>query len=414
MEWPRRFIYVYSASQGMVVAAKPLIDAGRSRVARIVQFIGAATGERQNTRDQREAAGPARQFSDWVANTFGSHPPKIDPRHGDAQVIEDWVKHALEVCSQGSDELPVVMNITGGTTPMKLGMLTVRSPHRRLVLVHGSPLRTEFIVDRNQFVAPTHGELSLAEYLGLYGLHELPEHNAERIRYEAIVDKFEDQIRHFSKRLLGGGGRVAEHFRREVDDLFDRKNNDRFKPGFLSRHNGVIRNLVEVLDGWPGIRLDPDGGCFVETEAAGRFLRGRWLEAYLFLMLRSRYAGWNGVEVATGVRLQYLSSTTHVAELGELDVAVMIGGQLHAIEAKTGTLSSRLQSGKFEQSVAKVEQLKRKLMSQHGQYMICATAEDASSVRHGDFGKRCADAGIALFLGPIAPEQAVDAMFHQK
>lgn len=134
------------------------------------------------------------------------------------------------------------------------------------------------------------------------------------------------------------------------------------------------------------------------------FLGGQWLDGLVYNRLQAaltRFSNSKNFEIVCG-----LAFSMRNADIGEFDVAIVISGQLHVIECKTGRIS-----GEGEPAVRILRQAAdvRALLGQHGQYFIVnpRITRDVLTNDKSEFLDRCTRQGARLFHGPSAIDNAV-------
>lgn len=411
--WPDKFVYVCSATQAAIVNALPIVHAGIERVSKIVIFCGAEDHITKDARLIREVIEPARLLQSAISDFSEGITVPTECIYENAFSLAAWTKHMRAVVKSASSEgLQVVYNLTGGTKIMSIGGLTGGRNMPTLVYVSGAPLRTEFLVNDQQIEAPRAGELSLRQYLSLYGVKEDLADRKQRNEQAILFRHHRSQILTFAD-LMSRAAVFSRLLRNATDRLFQKnyvsgEPTDIFVRGDIGDvPNGLFEALLK-LNGIPGFSFNetPEMSLNVTNERAARFLRGGWLEAALFLSIETECAGRNDVEVANNVAIRFASAPeqTGVRDIGELDVAVMVRSQLHIVEAKTGGFSAKASRENAEQSIAQIDVLKRHLLGQFGRCIAVNPTEqlDTLAGRSGDFVKRAENSGIELALGPTA------------
>lgn len=421
--WPDRFIYVCSATQASIVNVLPIVHAGVERIEKVIVFCGAPNPNTTDARLQREAILPARRLVETVRSLGreARQPPGIERLHGDSARLTDWAIHMRAICASAREAgTPVVFNVTGGAKLMALGAFMGGDETMLKIYVGGAPLRVEFVTVEGQVEAPRHAEMSLAQYLALYGVRERAK--ARRVNIQRRCLRHREAIRAFAEALYRRPELIRELLT-ATKGLFHR--NDQFVAGRIDRlvlPNKRLftasRHLRTALNSWRGVsgvrfgndRPEVPGSIDVDEEWMARMLRGAWLEAEIYFALLDACKGRNDVEIAMNVALQFASAKEDnpFSDIGEIDVAVMVRSQLHAIEGKTAGFSGKASKANAEQSVAQIEALKRHLLGQFGQYIAVNPRETEESLRggSGDFMSRMESAGIDFALGPKAVETA--------
>lgn len=415
--WPEKFIYVCNATQASVVNALPLVHAGIDRIAEVVIFCGAGNAKVINPRLRREAIEPAILLESFVRNLAASSDkssPPISRRYGDAERYSKWGKYLRDVCKDAEERgLRVVYNLTGGRKSMSigacLGVAGTASGQPIFISVGGAPLRTEFLVGTDQWDTPRHDNLTIEQYLAIYGMTEIErgarerqesyycDHQAAFIAFGDAMFRCPDQsipaLLRLTRPLWAGDGEFV------AGDL------DPQGIYGSAEMKTALTSAFQELMGVPGVSFHAADSprIRVSTRLAGELLSSKWFEAYLFLKLSESLRRRNDVFVGANIRLRYSKSEGGgpVRERGEIDVALVVHSQLHIVEAKTGTFTSKESYGRTEQTMAQMESLKRHLLGQFGRLFIVNPREDARELRkrRGDFVRRAENAGIELILG---------------
>lgn len=421
--WPDRFVYVCSATQAAVVNVLPLVHAGVGRVQEMVVLLGSANPQSRDPTTLREAIAPEERLRAFARrHGIAMREQKLA---GDPDGLADWKDHVAAVAARLPAGCHLVFNITGGRKQMSMGALIgwleADAASRHLCAVSGNPLKVEFhsIDGATRTIAPRAGELDLEGYLQSYGYRELAA--AERAQVEALFRRAARPIAAFAEVLLAQGQWLVPLLRRAVQERLP-DDGRRFLPGPVDpwlvdggnqRNRETLADALHALDGVAGLRADTNRAgqrILQATHREGaRLLNGGWLEAELFNRLERRLAGRPHVSVAANVRLAFdlAEAADAKAELGELDVAVMVGSQLHVLEAKTGHFGGKGQMA-GERAFGQVEQLKRSLLGQFGRLLLVQSRETDETLAAGDgaFPDRARGAGIDLLLGPDAVAKA--------
>ena len=101
---------------------------------------------------------------------------------------------------------------------------------------------------------------------------------------------------------------------------------------------------IEGLSNRKAVREQQGGRTEMTVPAceATTFMRGGWLEAYLFNVVRMEFGKRNDVEIAANLGLAYWKNSDRPQDvrIAEIDAAILTKGQLHIVEAKTGGLTT--------------------------------------------------------------------------
>lgn len=413
-DWPERFIYVCNATQASIVNMLPLVHSGFPRVRHIEIFCGAPSLSSRDVRYEREAIAPAKRL-EQLATKWGRNAgnvPSVNLRFGDPERVDVWARHMSAVCEDAAKRnLPVVYNLTGGRKAMAIGGLLGHDPEgARFIMVRGAPTCCELLSGLDQLKLRRNGELTLEQYLTLYGLSETaPKASKEKA---AFFEQHRKEIEKLSEKIMSNEG-VYSALNEATAHLEER---GRYKSGEISLVPGGHRSAwenrgrlhafeaVAALDGVAGFRMarKARGGEATVGAQVVQLLRGGWLEAAALFAIKRALHGRNDADIRSNVSLHFSGDRgNQTADMGELDVAIMIGSQLYAIEAKTGAFGAKAARSTNQQSFEKVESLKRILQGQFGGYFIVnprISPEKLPSV----FAEKAAAAGIELFLGDRA------------
>lgn len=415
MQWPERFIYVCNATQASIVNILPLVHAGIERVAEVFIFCGAPNIEHLDDRLKREAIDPALRLVKSIEELASkqSNPPKVHIRFGDDSKFFDWANQMGLICFDARQiSLPVLYNLTGGRKPMSIGGIIGGKSQPLLLNVAGSPLRVEFLLEERQIEAKRHAEVSLDSYLAAYNLIETDEDGRSRsekyyVGNAAIIDAFATRLlsheiplisimMNVTRDLIDAKGKLAG----PKEYIFDTLN--------LADHvRAAFEEAVSELAKLKGLQLtlDENGktiGFTISNYNVARLIRGGWLEAAIFNRLKRIARARNDVSVFANVKLAFKSVSTRLTA-AEIDVALMIGSQLHLVEAKTAGFVGKEAKKGNERSLAQTESIKRLLLGQFGTSIVVNPRESEKELdQQGNFTRRAREGGIHLLLGPSA------------
>ncbi len=428
-DWPERFIYVCSAGQAAIVNVLPLFLAGPHRVASVIILLGSGGNTNTNSREAHDpAARLERRIESWSGGTI-----PVFIRQGRAEDIPTWQAALDDILDDNDHGLPIVLNLKSGTKEMSigalLGLLGAPAGQRRFVTVSGSPSRVSFIdVEAGMAHQPATGSdsLPLNAYLGIYGFREVvstPPSPARQRKGEAAPRPAEQRARKHRSAIAA----MAEGFLPQLPALWHQVNkglmtvlppNGPFRSGPIlpplpedagpdaaarrAAAHDLLAHLVEV----PGVTMR-DGEVWAETRRAAEFIQGGWLEAYLFNRLEAALKPFPRVSVAAGVHIAFVEGEAQDdrSEIGEFDAAVMIGSQLHLVEAKLSNLTRG--SENREKGLDQATRW-RPLLGDHGDFILMAPRQTEEDLRHaGAILDSARAAGIYPALGPQAVDDTV-------
>lgn len=406
IEWPEKFVYVCSATQGAIVNTLPVIYAGADRIARIYVLCGASGLDTTDPREIRDAIDPFHRLELFVKDASAHLPcsPEVEPLFGDPQRFATWEEHMRDIREAEQDSgLPIVFALTGGTKPMSIGAMVGAAgapPDRlRFVFVAGSPLRVEFVEGTRQTDMVRHGRLPLDVFLEAYGVREIePVIRRER---EQSYREHETEIAEFAQGYLRDPLKSAPILNNLIRPLFKEKNE--FQVGEIglasvsgADHRKRFRQMFAGLPAMPGFERVAQDQFRVTTPEAGLFLQSGWLEAHIFNRIGKLVRGRNDVEIRANLCLTHDRS-----DLGEIDLAVYIGDQLHIVEAKTLSFSGPAGQESVGKSLRQIDTLKRLLLAQHGRAWLVNPREtkESATLARGDVIRGARAKGIELVLG---------------
>lgn len=396
-EWPDSFIYVASMTLGMATNIAPMFHAGIDRVARVV----ALRGRHQTASNVGNAQKPHDEFKRMIrllAEEAGHPALQVSTHDGHAEDFGHWAAVLDRVCNQAqADNLPVIINVTGGTKPMVIGAM-LGGAQRAQFLHVGSDLRPHLIsLDGQMQRLSCSGEMNLAAYLLSYGYDDRAV--GARSRRRLFYEQHEDAIEAFTTALIRTP-HVTKHIRDAYEKAFN-KHGEFNGPGLIPYNGGPdgrFAELIGKLSGITDLELMGDRLRLGGAEAARLALGGGWLEAAMYNRLRRLVADEPTVEVDTGVLL----ARGQEPEEGELDVALMVGSQLHVFEMK-GALD--VQRARWLQQVG---DWKTRLVGPHGIVAVVnpLARPDDRAIRVQQ--PRALRAGIQFVVGPDALKRAED------
>lgn len=413
MAWPDQFVYVCSAGRAAAVNWRPLCHAGLDRVRGVVVFCGASGLGSVTGDDRAEAIAPMETLVRGLSERTGGRltGSAVKVLFGDPNEIGAWRRRMGEVFARfGAPEgapLPIVFNIKGGMTEMKIGGIVGRTDEEQFLIVTVRGDQVERVSGSGQRAMANCGPpLTLADYLDIYDYKEdsRSEFGKSREALQAFYCREEARIRQFVAVMGRGPGTIVPHLNRMGQACFVPPH-DRFEAKTFAKPPPVPDRVFNALAGLDGLVIERDRtgnpvGCRLETVTAADFFRGQWLEGLLYLDLATALKGRNDVELAANLSIMARDGRDRLAEF---DVAIMLRGQLHVIEAKTGRMTSARKSEAADRAFTQLDSVKRTLLGQVGKALIvnpCIT--DAPVV-----GERARRGGEEVFLGPDAVAGAV-------
>lgn len=435
-KWPDRFTYVCNATRASLVNILPIVHAGIDRIEDLVIFCGAPSDEIRDGTLQSEAIDPAQRLRRVVGAWSGGRLSggKVSILFGDPADIACWRTHMAAVGERTSTQgTPILFNIKGGTKEMALGgVLGGGGRQLQLVTIRGAPLGVEAVFPDRQSLLVGGAQLSLAQYLDAYDLLEQdpPRRELSESTYLANADRIARFAQTVLPRNAGGVNKIrqiASAISKITEPLYPRANSGRpvFTSGLIDpRAAPVGRSAKEsladalaILDGFLGCKAEFDGPgnlerLRVENEQAANFIRGVWLEGYLYNRLRQEFSGNKRVEIAANLGLAHRDVDGRGGpRIAELDIVLLVDSQLHIVEAKTASLTAKGARDGGEKSLAQIDSVKRLLVGQVGKVLICNPRDDWASVgkQGGDIDARARRGGEELFLG----HEAVDGLIQR-
>lgn len=430
-DWPRRFIYVCSATKAGMVNTVPMVFAGRERLAEVVVLCGARDEDTRDPTELREAVDPLnrlRRFAEDVAPGI-----LVTPLFGDPADPAQWFGHLSAVMQAASAGCPVVFNIKGGTKEMAIGALApvLAAPRGHgMVITVGDGLRVDFLdllEGGPPEEAPASAGFSLGAYLASQGFRE--RNRKARDAKEAMALYYRDAILDVARALLADTERlmppVTEALRAlEVKEGGKGRKGELRGGDIAPTRTGACRpqdrveaaRIIARLGGLPGLSVvrgdDEEPVLRAANATAARLVQGGWLELYLFLRLRQRFGNDPRVETMLGVDLAFDSREAGDPNtaIGEFDVAVLVHDQLHVLEVKLSQLGAAGSEGP-ENLLNQGLRWKANLLGQLGEFILVAPRVTADRLsRSNAFMDKARQAGIALALGPDAVEMAVERL----
>jgi hypothetical protein len=426
--WPKRFVYVCSATRHSPVNMLPLIQADIGRIASVAILVG-TSGSSAAATDHAEALRPAqrlrRLIRDWA-------PTIVVGKYytGDPSAMTDWFDHLNQICRQATPEQPVLFNIKGGTKEMAIGGLVAAAqyPHDRVgFLTVAGDGRVDFIdpSTMQSSAAKVEAGTSLGLRLMMQGYYEID--REWRLQKQEMLWQRRADIARYAEAVLPILLAAPHLLNNAISPVLrDEGKKEAFNPGLIAPYSVADHELqpqvaeawADALSGLDGImgleaRTDAEGrrALFAAEKAGAKLIKSGWLEAYLYHRVRDEIGQRNDVQLAANLKVamdwREGSDVKEDAEIGEFDLAVMAGGQLHLVDAKTGNLGRH--SAQQEKSLDQAVRWKQALLGNHGAFALVAPRVTEHPIEQSDgaFLTRARQAGISLFLGPSAVDDVV-------
>lgn len=418
--WPDRFTYVCIASRAAIANALPLFQAGFERVEEVVILCGVKDTRNPTSNERSEALLPAS----WLEALVRRRNPRCRIRrfYGDPEVVVTWRAHVATLAGSATAACPLLFNLTTGRRQMSygamLGVLHADPAAWSLLLIGTGPLRVEVLDIRTsaQHRTPMPHRITLAEYLETYGCAEHESEARERAQARMLADR---------GAMLVFGRMIMDHFT-ELEPMLtastnvEGSNDGRPMPPFIIRplsfaaSTPAQRQLREhfaaaigQLDGIHGLQVDrtPRGPEVTVTTAEQRFfLRGGWLESYLYLRLFVEFGHLNHVDIAVGVKVRRETTAEGRGQQWEFDIAIVVKDQLHVVEAKAG------KAVRAADVLPKASWVKNELLGQFGRFYLVLAKRNLAAPENVELESRAERIGVMVHSGPEAVEAALDSV----
>lgn len=400
-EWPEKFVYVFSATQGAATNAAPIAQAGAHRVAKAYVLVGAPDKGPWSAQDLRHAIGPLNDFKSFaqcICDQAGIPPFPIIPIHGHQAHFDHWAKALKQICTETqSDPNPVLFNITSGSKPMAIGGMLGSDGNVRLLYVDGETARPRFVSpDFADDLLSQHADLNLDQYLAAYGFLETQ--REDRIEGEAFFTRYEQAINRFAHEMRAPA-ELPRILNGKVGSLY---RNEEFVPGeisFRGETERLIFDALRELRNVPGIELN-GRQVRVTSRRAADLLRGGWLEGWLFNCIKRLIGNRDDAKVFANVKAARFDGNE---QLPELDVVLLIRSQLHLFEAKTANLGN-LAEKHGEKSLRQITSHRHNLIGNYAEVALVNPAANATVALES--GQRVARAGVDWLVGAPAMSKA--------
>lgn len=146
----------------------------------------------------------------------------------------------------------------------------------------------------------------------------------------------------------------------------------------------------------------------VRKANAIRFLRGAWLEGYLYNKIREAIGERNDVQIAANLGIAYRKDGgIGKQRISEIDVAIMVRSQLHIVDAKTASLTTKAARESGERAFGQIDSVKKAFLGQIGKVLIVNPRDSQGDAQIGDIDLRARGGGEELFLGHDAVTKAI-------
>nr|WP_294555165.1 hypothetical protein [uncultured Rhodopila sp.] len=421
--WPQKFVYVCSAGQAAIVNAVPLVHAGLDRVAEVVVFCGASRSD-PDTTQRNQAVEPTRQFIETLQHWCPGL--QVTPIFGDPDNIAFWQGKTAAIAEKATADIPIVLNLTGGRKQMALGALagslSAATASRYLIFVGGTPLRTNFVdlESMEQYPAPANQELTLPQYLGLYGVRQVKAQAtaAQQRAHEIHAEPIEE----FASIVMADAAAIQAIIQKAVEPCLPDHGRS-FVPGPVNpwvhgtgayRHRFQAAIALRILGGYFGFTsmLDSNGREVVHAGSieGAKLLAGGWIEALLYNRLQQRFNNREDITILPNVSVAFVDTGSHDSgeDLGEFDIAVMIRSQLHIIETKVAHFQSH-EKGAAAKALAQIDKWKRMLLGQFGRFILVQPRQTLGQLQHkrSSFLERATHSGADLMMGPQALDETI-------
>ena len=386
----------------------PIVHAGAERIENMVIFRGLHHDPAmRNANDiaQAEEGGRTliRAFKSH-ARRLGLTIPEIRFRDGDPQDIGVWARYMQQTITD-ADGLPVVFCVTGGTKPMALGGVlgAVLGGIEKVRLVHidDKTLATRFVDGLQMLDAEQNGSIGLEMRVALSSYSEPQDALWRRLQVQAFYRSIADELEEFHRRYLLSES-LQKAFIKRTEGLAAGR-------GYIcgavdASRNEDIAGLLRLFCGLEDCEEVQPGLFEIRHEEISKLLRGGWLEALLYNRAFDLALGRSDVEVAGGLVFR-----PGGAPEGEIDVALLVRGQLHAIEAKTSWFGD---GPATEKTLQQVQNLKHTILGVPGRMLVVNPRLSAGQMRDfkANVEPRAKLLGVEFYLGPSALDDATREM----
>jgi hypothetical protein len=430
-----RITYICSATRYQLVNLIPLIQIGLDAVQRIIVLIGSHNPPR--SADRYNAIDPAARLIGVVkelAYTREIDLP-IDQYEAAPEEPQQWHNVAFTIArKQGQGRY--VFNVTGGMAAMQFGALSGLAEAQRQmagvdvrgILLSAAPARVVQIYPiftRQPEYVSLLGGFSLQNYLDLHGYVEIDPH--QRAEAEAAASQPENVrlTRELFNLLTNcsvaeARGRLSAMHRLagRCDKIYQEPKHEIGPNDPLEVTKVQIGSEEWVEASWAlytNIAKQTDTENFYVTRCDGTVLKfqnhnavkyfaGRWFEEVAFIEARETLGEDLQNIVSYGVRITLKGGGD--LEVGDLDVAILIGGQLHVVECKAGSFGRQEQRDDTEgigrSTIKKMASIKRNLVGPYGTAaLLCLQNPTNQRTRFVEsLRAECEQEGVELWIGP--------------
>ncbi|WP_068316306.1 Card1-like endonuclease domain-containing protein [Aliiruegeria sabulilitoris] len=370
-DWPERFVYIVAASKSPTVTLAPIIDVPE-RIAGVIVLEGISNLKNPTQSDIDNAGDPARKLQSF-ADRLGVKFRKI---RGSNAALHPWTKAAgvaNEMAGEDGDETELVFNMKAGQKEVTIGVLAgynaanMRPLHLHSVTMGDSRPTLATLGDHDLELRrlPVGKSVRLDEIIRRHD-HDWTERQAtardnqwrlgpEQCRF---IDRLTDLELGFSARedIIRAMNSSKLLYWRPAKGKMPAKVAVRWPSGSKWVHcddwieigNAETRQFLCQVDG-----AEEDGTKIrFRSKRAWEFLKGGWLETYVYRLLIDALDGVDGVtDVEMSVRIAPAVRAGHNEsfEAGEIDVAVAWSNRILPIECKA-TLDAKGQAHALRQA----------------------------------------------------------------
>lgn len=360
------FVYICSATENQIVNLLPLLQLDLERVPNIFMLVG-----RNDPPTELDKEAALRHISNFNLTLKGICKRESRPLPKCYQILNPphdtvgWQTTVAQKIQELASHAEPVLNVTSGTRSMMFGaMLGIQDVLRqnarswRAVIHLASPARTEQlfpIASESPGYLNAAKPLTLTDQLSLRSYREQGE-NTRKEREKEAIERAEF-TKYLATGFLNGPDRmvgVLHRLIRETEDpaagrrderhlsltrLEDREYNTFQSSGRRHRSGRALKELFRSGPECPLCRIDGTD-MTLDGKTAISYFMGGWFEEYVFLLCRQTLSACNQVRIHLGVRYAD-SAERNDNDDGEIDVIIQAQNDLHIIECKSGSVSSR-------------------------------------------------------------------------
>lgn len=394
-EWPDRFVYVTTASQGAAVNHAPLHRAGIGRLVGLLILCPLSSPNRPSDSDRTQCLAPADRLLRTARDVFDVLPDHIHIEKGHADLLGDWtsVLHTAADMARGLDA-SVVFNVTAGRKPAILGALIgmPRGPDvPQIVMISiglDSTIRQVVITPGGLEERPLPGlcEDTLDVYLGTYGLKvpaspKRDHQNAFLATCDAACEEIGRALR--NRDFCNRFGKLQK----EVAGL------KAPPPLTISLNAGEEAALGDLLSSLLGASLE-EGNLTLTSEDARGFLGGYWLEAMALRALEPLRQRHPALQMERGLEVADVRAPRGKTET-DFDIALLHRDRFALIECKAGLDPSLVRKG-----ITHLSHYRSLLSAQAGRAWLLAPL--LKNPGADGLKSHAEDRGVTLLTGPDA------------